>query len=346
MRIESLFAALAVTCWGSAAPAWADVLGDHWEIARARWNPIGDKAAAGDKNALARLEEAVRLCAPDTECYATRNDIPQTERVKLQAAYEACERNPPDAKSGARLPGGWLDVERQKVERCQRNLTGLDQKRIDAAAAAVNLAWMLRNGAIGAADKALAYEYYAFAAEFEHPLGHYNAGILLAGGDAGKTYKGGAFRHYIRAAALGVTDAWLRLAKMKEEDPDLRVISLFAEAPRDYENSPRWFYKRARESEPSPKQKEIIDNKLAPYEAEDQRRREEKRQKMERARQCIAIADEVQRARNARNAGWEGDVVSRFNASCAGAVSLNREEHFELCMSKSSNLFCKGFHFQ
>lgn len=344
MRMKALFTALAVL--SASTPAGADVLGDHWEEARARWNNIGDKAAAGDESALAQLQAAVRLCAPDTECFATRDNIPQAERAKLQAAYEACETNPSDAKPGAVLPGSWWDVKKQKMERCRRNLTGLAPEAIDAAAAALNLAWILNAGKLGQADKRQAYEFYAFAAEFKHPIGHYNAGKLLESGDLGEAFVVEAFRHYIRAAALGVTDAWLRLAEMKEQDPAFRPTSLFADAPQDYENSPRWFYKRARETEPSANQMETIANKLAPYEAEDERRREEKRKKMDSARQCIAIAEELQRARNAKNAGWESDVVSRYNASCGGTVTLTRDEHFEICMDKPSNLFCKGFHFE
>jgi hypothetical protein len=342
--MKALFTALAVL--SASTPAGADVLGNHWEEARVRWNPIGDKAAAGDESALAQLKAAVRLCAPDTECFATRDNILQAERAKLQAAYEACETNPPDAKPGAVLPGGWWDVKRQKMERCRRNLTGLAPEAIDAAAAALNLAWILNAGKLGQADKRQAYEFYAFAAEFKHPIGHYNAGKLLESGDLGEAFVAEGFRHYIRAAALGVTDAWLRLAEMKEQDPGFRPTSLFGNAPQDYENSPRWFYKRARETGPSAKQENIIDTKLAPFEAEDERIREEKRNKMEQAQQCIAIADELQRARNAANAGWESDVVSRYNASCGGTVRLTRDEHFEICMDKPSNLFCKGFHFQ
>lgn len=344
MRMKALFTALAVL--SASTPAWADVLADHWEEARVRWNPIGDKAAAGDEGALAQLQTAVRHCAPDTECFATRDDIPQAERVKLQAAYEACETNPPDAKPGAVLPGGWWDVKRQKMERCRRNLTGLAPEAIDAAAAALNLAWILNAGKLGQADKRQAYEFYAFAAEFKHPIGHYNAGKLLESGDLGDAFAAEALRHYIRAAALGVTDAWLRLAEMKEQDPDLRVTSIFADPPQDYENSPRWFYKRARETEPSAKQKGIIDGKLAPFEAEEARRREERRMKMERARQCISLADEVERARNAANAGWEGDAVDRYNSSCVGTITLTRSEHGELCLMKRSNLYCKGYHFE
>ena len=262
MRIKTPIVALAILWMGAAAPACADVLAPHWIEAREKWNAIADKAIAGDKQAEALLVSAVITCAPDTDCYRNRGQMPETERLRLQNAWKACEEKP-----GIFYP---LSPE-QALDRCRRKLTKLNAAQIDAAAAAVNIGWILSNGKLGEADLQASYDHYAFAAEFDHPIGHHGAATLIMGGKLGEPHIQEAATHYLKAGRLGMVDGWLALGELREkfgaERPFADIFFAMSASEGAGKNirysDPDFFYQRARAEDPTAAQKTKIDEKLA-----------------------------------------------------------------------------------
>ncbi|PQA88290.1 hypothetical protein CW354_08300 [Marinicaulis flavus] len=247
---------------GAAAPASADVLAPHWIEARENWNAVADKAIAGDKQAEALLVSAVTTCAPDTDCFRNRGQMPETERLRLQSAWKACEEKP-----GLFYP---LSPE-QALDRCRRKLTNLSAVQIDAAAAAVNIGWILANGKLGEADIQGSYDHYAFAAEFDHPIGHHGAATLIMGGKLGEPDIQEAATHYLKAGRLGMVDGWFALGELREtygaERPFADIFFAMSATEGTGKkirySDPDFFYQRARAEDPTAAQQTKIDEKLA-----------------------------------------------------------------------------------
>lgn len=244
--------ALAMCVLAAAPAAHADNLGRHWQDARIKWNAVGDKAAAGDQAAQQQLMDAAMACAPETECFQNRGNPPEAERAQLQAAWDACEKGPaPDV--------------------CRRNLHALTPAQIDAAAAALNIAWIFANGKLGEPNNKQALDHYLFAAEFQHPIGHYNVGKMIMDGKAGAPDLSEAATRYLKAGRLGVVDAWIALGDLRQKHPSERpfIDTFFAMSAsegysgRAWYKDPDFFYRRALAENPSDAQKEKINEKLA-----------------------------------------------------------------------------------
>lgn len=266
MRIRLSFLVLVIVWISGAGPAFADVLAPHWISAREKWNAVADRAIAGDGQAKMELQAAVDACAPDTECYRNRGQVPEAERLRVQAAWKACADTP-----GRIYP---LSPE-QALDRCRRNLTTLNVTQIDAAAAAVNIGWILSNGKLGEIDTQSGYDYYAFAAEFDHPMGHHSAGVLIMSGKLGTPDIGQAATHYLKAGRLGLVAGWIALGELREKHGAERPFTdmFFVMSAREgvgsalRYNDPAFFYRRARLEDPSEAQQQKIEEKLASFTA-------------------------------------------------------------------------------
>lgn len=261
MRIAMRFMVIAGLACASASPAHADTLATYWADARVKWNAIGDKAVAGDPKAKQQLIDAVAACAPETDCFRNRGQMPEADRAKLKAAWDAC----------AKPERPYQTPSDRAIDLCRRNLTNLTQAQIDAAAAAVNVGWILGNGKMGETDAKEAFDHYVFAAEFQHPLGHYNVGKMIMGGKAGAPDLSEAASRYLKAARLGVTEGWIALGELREKNGTKHPFTdmFFAmSASEGYDGSawykdPDFFYRRARDENPTESQKKKIDEKLA-----------------------------------------------------------------------------------
>lgn len=300
---------LALAVLSAAPAASADELAAYWREARVKWNAVGDKAAAGDENAKQQLIDAVGACAPETDCFKNRGAPPDAERTRLQAAWEACAK---PQRAGQYLPDRAVDL-------CRRNLNALTPAQIDAAAAAVNVGWLFGAGKLGERDDKRAFDHYFFAAEFQHPVGHYNVGRLIMDGKLGASDANEAATRFLKAGRLGVVDGWIALGDLRQEHGSERPFTdmFFAmSAVEGYTGSARYadsdfFYRRALAENPSDAQKKKIEGKIAalpgaapkpaaapasaapPSAPAGPQLREAN---MAAARECIPFADEMQSA--------------------------------------------------
>lgn len=185
-----------------AAPAEADKLAPYWEAARAKWNAVGDKAAAGDGDALARLGATVNVCALD----------------------EVCAKGPSP-------------------------LSPPSQPQIDAAAAAINIGWLFKEGKVGEADPERAMEHYRFAEQMGYPVGAYNVATMLQTGGFAIDGPQQIETLYMTAAYSGSVSAAIALGKMNER--------------MGYPGDAAKYYVLALQKNPSQRERETAEAKLA-----------------------------------------------------------------------------------
>ena len=369
--------AVALTIISSAS---ADRLPTYWQDARIRWNAVGDKAAAGDNAALARLQATVDVCSLDEVCAEGPSPASPPSQAQIDAA-------------GAALNIGWiLDKGLLADPDPDRALEFYSfANQMGHPLGAYNVATKLMSGNYQVNDPSEIVALYTGAAS----SGHVGSALALGKLHEKQGYKGDAAQFYVLALKSQPTQEQKQTATQRLSDMGLTAeqIEKAVAEKRSWEMSPENDFPAPQPPTPQtnvPAAPQIDPGRVADArecistankirERKDELAREDRKledwnkdlEQNERmlnntysyippgsegdiiriaARNNYARFDEEVRDYNAAvqrlkdDTRENGRIVNDYNSMCSG-YTLNAAEFAKVCTNNMKNLFCKGYHF-